>query len=107
MEKMESFVQRRLSERLPVDVEVKYFNGNIFYSGSIKNVSENGMYIKTRRCLPSESIFAIIIRTHNKLFNVLAKVKWLINISDQHCGMGVEILNPPLELMESICNMDQ
>lgn len=92
-------------ERIPVSIQARFFYGNIFYSGKILNLSENGMFIHTRINIPHKSIFPVIIRSDTMILNILARVRRIETITDQHCGIGLEIVNPSqnyIEYTESI-----
>ena len=88
------FVDKRAFSRIPVNIDARFFHGNIFYSGIIRNLSEQGMYIETKKCLPSDSMFVVIIREENDLLKVIAKVKRASINTDTCLGMGVELLSP-------------
>lgn len=85
-------MERRAFERVPTNINARFFYGNMFYTGNILNISEKGMFISTRRCLPCDSMFVIIVRLEDKLLKVVAKVKRLTKGNGYHNGMGVELL---------------
>ena len=89
-----SFADKRASNRIPVNIDARFFHGNIFYSGIVRNLSDKGMFIDTRKCLPSDSMFVVIIREENDLLKVIAKVKRASITTDACLGMGVELLSP-------------
>jgi Tfp pilus assembly protein PilZ len=47
---------KRKSERFDSDFQVSLFYGNIVYTGIVTNVSENGMFISTRRNFPVDTM---------------------------------------------------
>jgi len=87
-------MERRSHTRIPTKIGARFFYGNLFYSGTVLNISQKGMFIHTKRLLPSGSVFIVLIRTDNQLLKVIARVKR--NIRDQAGldGMGVELLSP-------------
>lgn len=96
--------QKRRFERITAELEVRFFFGNIFYSGVVTNLSENGMFIRTKISSSLEAVFSIIIHPEKKLLHVLAKVKRLQKTNGCD-GIGVEIINPSqyyLELINSL-----
>ena len=96
------FVDKRVSNRISVNIDARFFHGNIFYSGIVRNLSEQGLFIDTKKCLPSDSMFVVIIREENDLLKVIAKVKRAsINI-DTCLGMGVELLSPSAGYLDFI-----
>ncbi|MBI5408568.1 MAG: PilZ domain-containing protein [Nitrospirae bacterium] len=95
-------MEKRAVERIPANLSARFFYGNMFYTGTILNLSEKGMFISTRRCLPCESMFVIIIRSESKLMQVVARVKRLAKDNGHYGGMGVELLNATVEYSEFI-----
>lgn len=85
--------EKRASRRIPVNIDARFFHGNLFYSGSLRNLSDKGMLIDTRKRLPLNSMFVVIIREENDLLTTVVKVKW-ISTDTASPGMGVELINP-------------
>ena len=97
-----SSAEKRAFERIPASIDARFFYGNIFYSGTVLNVSEKGMFINTKRCLPPDSMFVVIIRESNFLLKVIAKVK-RFEMYDSSCnGMGVELMSPSNDYVKFI-----
>ncbi len=92
-------MDKRAFERIPTSIDAKFFYGNLFYSGKVLNVSEKGMFINTKRCLPSEAMFVVIFRTDNELFKMIARVKRVAKADDSD-GIGVELVSPSIEYLE-------
>jgi hypothetical protein len=89
------FSEKRTSERIHTNVEVRFFCGNMFYSGVIKNISEQGMFISTKRCLPFDSQFEILFRSESEILKVPVKVSRIEKTEGFYDGMGVELLDKP------------
>ncbi len=100
-----SMVEKRSSERVPTTINAQFFYGNLFYSGTVLNVSEKGMFINTRRCLPKEAMFVVMVRSGKRSFKVIAKVKRANRFNDDCNGMGVELLSPSSEYLRFIDNL--
>jgi len=98
-------MQRRAFERIPVYIEVKLFCGFMFFSGVITNLSENGMLINTRICLPFESRFEVLIPIKEEVLKVHCKVTRIVNTGDLYDAMGVELLNPPKKYFEFVYSL--
>ncbi len=99
------FNERRSCERIPTNMYARFFYGNMFYSGTVLNVSDNGMFISTKRFLPDDAIFVVIIRLENELLKVIAKVNRIALTSGNSAGIGVTLLSPSrnyLDLVGSI-----
>jgi len=96
------YIEKRAYRRIKTNIEARFFYGNIFYSGKILDLSEKGMYINTKRCLPHDSMFVVILNEGEELLKVIAKVK-RISVGDEGCrGMGVELLSPSVGYLEFI-----
>jgi hypothetical protein len=92
---MMEFIEKRLSDRISTNVEVRFFCGNMFYSGMITNLSENGMFISTKRCLPFDSTFEILFRSEHEIMKVPVKVSRIEKTEGFYDGMGLELLERP------------
>ncbi len=97
-------MERRTVERISTSIDARYFYGNLFYSGTVLNVSEKGLFINTKRCLPSEAMFVVIFRRDNELFKMIAKVKRVSKCVDSN-GMGVELVSPTLDYLELVSTL--
>ncbi len=95
-------MEKRNFKRISASVDARFLYGDMFYSGTILNLSEKGMFISTKICLPSSSIFVLIVRIKDDLLKVHARVKWVTKMNDYYDGMGVEILNPQKKYLEFI-----
>lgn len=89
-----SYGEKRSSRRISARIDARLFHSNTFHSGTVLNLSDYGMFIKTDRCVPHDSIFVVIIRDDNHLMKLIAKVKYVMENHDTYSGMGVELLDP-------------
>jgi hypothetical protein len=105
MKKVGSLDQRRAFKRIQARLKARFFFGKMFYHGVVTNLSESGMFICTKMCLPSGSRVGILINTEKELFNVSIMVKRTIKTDGSQNGIGVEILNDPPDYLEFINNM--
>ncbi len=87
-------IEKRAYKRVRTNIDVRFYCGNIFYSGTAINISRSGLLIKTGNCLPITSGIVIIIRNDNTLLQVISRVRRLNTIEGHLDGMGIEILNP-------------
>lgn len=94
--------EKRISSRVAANIDARFFHANIFYSGIVRNLSEQGMFIDTKKCLPFDSMFVVIIRHDNDLLKVIAKVKRAALNTDTCQGMGVELLSPSAGYLDFI-----
>lgn len=95
-------MQRRSSERISINLEIRFLYGNLFYTGFMKNLSENNMLISTRKCLPRESLFMVLFRMSGKLLKAVVRVKRLTKKDTVYEGMGVEIVHPSKDYLELV-----
>ena len=96
-------MQRRAFERVSSSIEVKFFCSGTDYNGIITNLSENGMFISTRKmCFPFDSQFEIHLPLKNEVMNVAVRVSRITKSADIFDGIGVELINPSREYLEFI-----
>lgn len=94
-------MEKRLYQRVFTDnIETRYFCGNTMYTGTITNLSENGMFINTMICFPFESQFEVFVRSTNGMLKVPVRVNRIVKTEDVYNGMGVEVINPPVGYLE-------
>ncbi len=82
-----------MHERIPVDLRSRFSHGNIFNSGTIMNLSKEGMFIKTKNVIPVDSVITVIMHTGRELFQIFAKVKRLNRTAEYYDGMDIEIIS--------------
>ena len=102
--------EQRTKKRIPANIEIEYYLWKpLFwkklYSGTIKNISEKGMFIMTKTpSFPLDSLLEIYIPFKKDVLFIPAKdntIAWRNILSDNSCeGIGVEISNPPWEYLE-------
>ncbi len=89
--------ERRVYRRIPANISVRYYFNNIFYTGTILNISESGLFLSTRKCLPLDSFFVVIVNTENKILKLIARVKRVTKNTCECDGLGISLLEPPNE----------
>lgn len=97
-------MEKRSFRRMTSKIDARLFHGNLFYSGTVLNFSEQGMFLNSNLCLPSDSLCLIMIRENSSLFNFLAKVKYAKRTDDYSRGMGIELLNPSKHYLDFVEN---
>jgi hypothetical protein len=93
-------MEKRSFERIDADIDVRFSYGYMFYTGAISNLSEKGLFVRTKNCLPDNSIVLIMLRLENELVKLLARVTRSIRSGNNRDGMGIEILNPQKKIPE-------
>ena len=99
--------KRRSVERVPANINVKFCGDDRSYSGTLKNLSANGMFISTRDMrFPFDTRFKVLIPVEDYVLTVPVKVSRITKTSDSYDGIAVELLNPPtkdyLQFIESL-----
>ncbi len=97
-------MERRAFERIHVELKVNFFYGNKFSSGTVTNISENGMCIKTETRLPCGSKVELFILSKEEVLSVPVRVNRLriVMIGNFYDILGVEILNPTKKYLEFV-----
>jgi hypothetical protein len=95
-ENWNQFTEKRSSERSPSNLNVCFSCCNMDYSGTVKNISETGMFISTRNMsFPDDAQFEVQLDIKNGRLNLPVRMCRLTISPDLDDAMGVEILNPP------------
>jgi hypothetical protein len=87
-------MQRRNFERIPTNLKVRFFSGNIEYPGTVTNVSDKGMFISTEVSFPLEPKLEIFIPLKEEVLKIPVKIKSFKKSGDIYNGIGVELLDP-------------
>ena len=108
-------MKNRSYERMPFELKVQFLYFNSMYHGTIKNISQNGMYIETNESQPFHSKFdvhipfrskiKILINSNNNVLEVPARVKRLVKNGAAFTGMGVKLLNPSPNYMDFMSSL--
>ncbi len=117
-------MEKRNYNRIPVSIKTQYLECQIglfknLYAGTIKDVSERGMFLKTKYELPRNSLIEICIPiVKKKIFGIPIKKKYLCipaNListvwektpsNGSFTGIGIELSNPPQEYLEFVSSL--
>ncbi len=109
--------KKRAYERVPLDMKVSFLQFKKMYSGTLKNISQNGMYIESDQPLPFFSnIYVYIpfisklrvfITFNNNVLGVPVRVKRLVKDGSSFIGMGVMLLNSSQLYMDFLSDITQ
>ena len=112
---MHLLIKKRAYERLPLEMEVQFRQLDDMYPGTIKNISQNGMYIETSAPLPFQSNFdvhmpfktklQIYVSFNNTVLEIPVRVKRLVKNGADFTGMGVMLSNPCHNYMAFLSNL--
>jgi hypothetical protein len=91
---------KRESERIPSNVALRFPCLNTFYSGTVRNLSENGMFINAEIGFPIESRFEVLLKMKEDILKVPVKIVRIVKSGDTYEGMGVKFLKLPEKYLE-------
>ena len=87
---------KRNFERTLVNIKITFICCNKVHSGTITNLSRNGMFINTdEMCFPFDSQLDVLIPSNNGSLRVPVNLNRLTMSPDSNDGIGVEITDPP------------
>ncbi len=98
-------MQKRSFDRIFTNLDVRYFCGSIIHNGTVTNLSEKGMFIRTRMDFPFDSIFDLLIPLDEEVLHVPVKVRRIVKTDNFYDGIGVELLNPPQNYLKFVNNL--
>lgn len=109
-------MKKRAHERTPLDMKVQFLQFNGMYPATIKNISQNGMYIESMESLPFHSkldVFIpfksklkVLIKFNNDVLEIPVRVKRLVRNDSSFTGMGVMLLNTSYNYMHFMSNLN-
>ncbi len=86
-------MNKRAFDRTPADLELRCFDEDNF--GTVKNLSENGMFITSKKLrFPLESQFKIFFPYNGKKLKIPVKISRITKSNGYYDGIGVELLKP-------------
>ena len=103
-------MEHRRLKRITVDLEARLFFGRTVYSGIIRNISEEGMFVRTSPIytpidLDSGTTLQIECRLPaGEELNLNCSVKWSLKIPPENLRscIGIKIIDPPVEYKEFV-----
>ncbi len=96
--------ERRTYERIPTSIAVRFTYNRLLdslYYGTVDNISNNGMLIRTGTCFPSQTDISLFIYKE-KILMVYAKVRRVVKTDGFYRAMGIEVMGPNEEYLEFI-----
>ncbi len=98
-------MEKRAFRRKNTTLPVKYFCECMIYNGTIKNISENGMYISTTNFLPCKNNIEMLIPLNNEVSKFNTRIRRIEKVNDLLFNIGVEILDPPETYLKFVKNL--
>ena len=97
-------MQQRKYKRIPVNIPLRLPCGRTFVPGTVKNLSETGLFVNTELSFPVESKMEVLMKLEDEILIVPIEIIRVLE-SDHKCtGMGARILNVPKKYEEFISN---
>ena len=98
-------MEKRDVSRKPLFLEVHCCNREYF--GTVTNLSEKGMFIKSQKIdFPFVLQFELSITLKDKTFKVPVKVNRVTKSKGYYDGIGVEVLNPPKDYLDLVDRLE-
>jgi hypothetical protein len=98
-------MEKRAYVRIDASLPINYFCENILYSGKVKNLSENGMFISTSNFLPCDNRIDLFMPLKEEMSKFPATIIRIEKINDLKYNIGVELLNPPQKYFKFVNNL--
>lgn len=108
-------MKQRAYERIATEIEVQFVRSDIQYTATLKNISQNGMYIESPEPLPFhsrldihlpfKSRLKVLIDFKDTVLEVPVKVRRLAQDGSLFTGMGVVLTDTSesyLEFLKSL-----
>ncbi len=96
-------MDKRAFERIPVNLEVEYICNNTVYSGTVKNISRNGMFVDVDElCFPFNSPIELVFSLKKDVLRVSADLNRIVMSPDSHDSIGVELSKPSQDYLDFI-----
>ncbi len=103
---MDRIFAKRIFPRIPSKTKVLFSCCNMEYSGTVTDISKNGMFIKIKEMyFPFDSQFEILIPLKKEVLKIPVKVSRIIKSTVLYDGIGVELINPPQNYVEFVDNL--
>lgn len=99
-------LQRRAFERFPANFMVHFYYGDSINFGTVTDISENGMFVKTKIPIADvNSEFEVVIPSPHSELKVPVLVRRIAKNNDLYEGFGVEVRNRPEEYAAYVQNI--
>ncbi|HDY87644.1 MAG TPA: PilZ domain-containing protein [bacterium] len=100
------FMEKRASKRVTEKLPVRFPGHNTFYSGTVTDLSETGMFISSELYFPMKSEFEMLVLLKEDVLRVPVKITRIVKTGDMYEGMGVELLDLPKKYLEHVIRLN-
>ena len=95
-------MKKRSVERILADFEARFLWHDTVNSGTLVDLSENGMLITTAACPPMRARFEVTIPLEDEVLKIPVKVRRVVKKENVYEAVGLEVINPPRRYLEFI-----
>jgi hypothetical protein len=88
--------------KIRVNLNARYFFGNLLSLGDVLNITEDCMCINTRMVLPINSVIELLIPSKKDIMSVPVRVCKFDGLESSYSTMSVEILKPSEQYLEFV-----
>jgi len=88
-------MEKRAHKRIETRVPVKYYCENILYSGTVRNLSKNGMYIRTGNLLPCTQCIDLLMPLKEEIAKFHARIVRIVKMNTLDFNIGIMLEKPP------------
>lgn len=99
-------MERRANNRQLSKVEARFPCLGTFFPGTVTNLSEYDMFLKTVMCVPEGSTLEILIRSQKEILKIPVRVVRKEKTDNTYKGMGLELLNLPKGYLELLIKLN-
>lgn len=98
-------MEKRSFVRIEAVKAVRLYYRSKIYPGTTLNISEAGMFIDIKRWFSTKSMCAIDIHMGDEFLKLLVMVKHFTKVNNSCYGVGVEIINSPMNYLDYLNNL--
>lgn len=99
-------MEKQNSKRIPKNLKVAFPCCNKLYSGTVTDLSEDGMLITSEITLPLKSSFDILMMINNEVLKIPAIFVRPEKNSNDNKGMGIKLLDPPKKYLDFLLDLN-
>jgi hypothetical protein len=93
----------RASFRIQIRLGIRYAENGSFYDGTVKDMSENGMFVISERTdYPDNTTITIKLPVKNESMQLSGKMVRMFRSGMNNSGFGVMLDDPPQEYIDYI-----
>ncbi len=96
-------MEKRAYQRILVHIDARFHCSNTLYYGTITNLSENGMYVITRKIyFPFDQHFNIMMLLEDKSIHLPVNIRRIVASTGAHDALAVQLSDPTQEYLDFV-----